>query len=45
MECILIHLKTFENFPGDTVGKNLPVNAGDMGLVPGPGRFQMPQSN
>ena len=26
-------------------GKNLLANAGDMGLMPGPGRFHMPQSN
>ena len=25
-------------FPGDSVVKNLPVNAGDMGLIPGSGR-------
>ena len=25
--------------------KNLPVNAGDTGSIPGPGRFHMPQSN
>ena len=25
--------------------KNLPCNAGDMGLIPGPGRSHMPQSN
>ena len=33
------------NFPGDTVDKNLPTNAGDMGSIPGPGRFHMPQGN
>ena len=26
-------------FPGGTVVKNLPANAGDMGSSPGPGRF------
>ncbi|CAN0510176.1 unnamed protein product, partial [Rangifer tarandus platyrhynchus] len=25
-------------FPGDSVVKNLPVNAGDTGLIPGSGR-------
>ena len=25
--------------------KNPPANAGDMGLIPGPGRSHMPQSN
>ena len=28
-------------FPGGPVVKNLPANAGDMGLTPGPGRFHM----
>ena len=32
-------------FPGGTVVKNLPVNVGDTGLSPGPGRSHMPQSN
>ena len=32
-------------FPGSTVEKNLPANAGDTGSIPGPGRFHMPQSN
>ena len=27
------------DFPGGTVVKNLPANAGDMGSIPGPGRF------
>ena len=29
----------------DFVNKNLPVNAGDMGLIPGPGRPHVPQNN
>ena len=33
------------NFPGGAVGKNPPANAGDMGLIPGPGRFHMLRSN
>ena len=33
------------DFPGGTVVKNPLVNAGDMGLIPGPGRSHMPQSN
>ena len=33
------------DFPGGTVVKNLPANAGDMGSIPGPGRSHMPQSN
>ena len=35
----------FWDFPGGTVVKNLPANAGDMGLSPGPGRSHMPRSN
>ena len=27
------------DFPGGTEDKNLPANAGDMGSIPGPGRF------
>ena len=33
------------DFPGDTVVKNPPVNAGDTGSSSGPGRSHMPQSN
>ena len=33
------------DFPGGTVDKDLPAHAGDMGLIPGPGRFHMPRSN
>ena len=32
-------------FPGGSVVKNPPANAGDMGLSPGPGRSHMPWSN
>ena len=32
-------------FPGGTVVKNPPANAGDMGLSPCPGRSHMPRSN
>ena len=32
-------------FPGGTVVKNPPANAGDMGSIPGPGRSHMPRSN
>ena len=31
--------------PGGTVDRNLPTNAGDIGLIPGPGRFHMPWGN
>ena len=37
--------KCNEDFPGGTVGKNPLANAGDTGLIPGPGRFHMPRSN
>ena len=37
-------LKTL-GFPGGSVIKNPPVNAGDMGSVPDPGRSHMPWSN
>ena len=33
------------DFPGGTVDKNPCANAGDMGLIPGPGRFHEPWSN
>ena len=33
------------NFPGGSVEKNLPANAGDMGIIPDPGRSHMPQRN
>ena len=36
---------TLEEFPGGEVDKNLPTNAGDTGLIPGPGRVHLPQSN
>ena len=31
--------------PGGPEVKNLPANAGDMGSIPGLGRFHMPQGN
>ena len=33
------------DFPGGTVVKNLPANAGDTGSSPGPGRSHMPWNN
>ena len=33
------------DFPGGTVVKNPPANAGDRGSSPGPGRSHMPWSN
>ena len=32
-----------QDFPGGPLVKNLPANARDMGLIPGPGRFHMLQ--
>ena len=32
-------------FPGGTVVKNLPANAGDTGSIPGPGGSHMPRSS
>ena len=37
--------KTEAGFPGGSVLKSLPANAGDMGSIPAPGRFRMPRSN
>ena len=34
-----------ESFPGGTVVKNPPANAGDMGSSPSAGRSHMPWSN
>ena len=34
-----------QGFPGGTVAKSLPANAGDTGLSPGLGRSHMPQNN
>ena len=33
------------DFPGGTVDKNPPADAGDTGSIPGPGRFHMLQSS
>ena len=35
----------FGGFPGGTVVKNPPANAGGTGSSPGPGRSHMPRSN
>ena len=34
-----------QDFPGGTVVKNPPANAGDVGSIPGPGRSHIPWSN
>ena len=31
----------FRDFPSGAVDENLPASAGDTGLIPGPGRFQV----
>ena len=41
-ECIL---GGWLDFPGGTVGKNLPAHAADMGLISGPGRSHVPLGN
>ena len=33
------------DFPAGPVVENLPANAGDMGSIPGPGRFHVPRDN
>ena len=38
-------IKQEEDFPGGSVIKNTPANAGDTCSIPGPGRSHMPQSN
>ena len=38
-------INTQWDFPGGSVVKNLPANAGDMGSSPALGRSHMPQSN
>ena len=41
MENILAFPQKAQDFSGGTVGKNPPANAGDMGSIPGLGRFYM----
>ena len=41
-DCCLNYLR---DFPGDIGDKSSPANAGDTGLIPGPGRFHMPRSS
>ena len=41
-----MHLKWgLGDSPAGTVGRNLPANVADMGLIPGLGRFHMPWSD
>ena len=37
--------KQEEGFPGGSVVENLPTNARDTGVIPGPGKAPMPPSN
>ena len=37
--------KAILDFPGGTVDKNSPANAGDMGSISHLGKYHMPQSN
>ena len=41
----MMYKEFYRDFPGGTVLKNPPANAGDMGWVSGPGRSHMPRSN
>ena len=34
-----------QDVPGGTVNKSLPANAGDTGLIPGPGKSHMPRDS
>ena len=47
--CRLLYTEWINNkvlgFPAGAVVKNPPANAGDMGLIPGPGRSHVPWSN
>ena len=44
--CALIKKKKLvSDFPGGSVNGNLPGNAGDTGLIPGPGGVHMPWNN
>ena len=38
-------MKMYRIFPSGAMDRNQPANAGDMGWIPGPGRFHMPLNN
>ena len=40
----VVHKKLIQDFPHGSVVKNLPANAGDMGLIPGQGGSHMLRS-
>ena len=39
----MIFIRIVWDFPGGAVDRNPPVSAGDVGSIPGPGRFHMPR--
>ena len=45
MKFTLLLKKKIQDLPGGAVHKNPPANAGDIGSIPGPGRFHMPLGN
>ena len=45
VKIVIIKISINRDFPGGTVVKNPPANAGDMGTIPGPVRSHMPWSN
>ena len=42
---MIISLKKIAGIPGGSVVKNSPANAGDIDLIPDPGRSHKPHSN
>ena len=42
---VIIIIIIFSDFPGGTVVKNPPANAGDTGSIPGPGRSHVLWNN
>ena len=45
MQFTLLLKKKTQDLPGGAVDKNPPANGGDIGPIPGPGRFHMPLGN
>ena len=43
-ELFMKGLRRWRDFAGGTVDKNSPAKAGQVGSIPGPGRFHTPQS-
>ena len=42
---LVARVESYMGFPGGSVVKNSPANAGDMGSIPDPGRSHVPWSN